>query len=501
VPDNEKSPLLELRGIGKTFGGVTALKDVDFSVSKGEIHGIVGENGAGKSTLMKIIAGVYATYDGSMYLGGKPVQFSRAADALAAGVGMVHQELSIVPDLSVAENVFLGVQPTNGIGVVKWRDMAAKAREILANLGIDVDPRVEAGQLALGVQQLVELGRVLFSGAELIILDEPTSALSPPELQVLFKVLRRMREAGTTFIFISHFLDDVLEISDTVTVFRNARHVETRSVGEIDKTWLISKMIGEGHERLEETYSSDVTLSSMSDAAPVMEVRDFRLRGAFSDISLRVRPGEVLGVYGFMGSGQLELAKALNGKLKIDGGVLVIDGSELRIANTAAAWKAGIALVPESRRSMLFADEPVYKNISISILDRISRWLLKAGQERKIAGKHVEKLRIRPYSVEPDLRTLSGGNQQKVALARWLTHLPKVLILSEPTRGMDVGAKDDVVNIVHDLRQQGVAIIVVSTEPETVMSMSDRIIVMRKGVITHEFADELVSKDKLLAAA
>jgi len=501
VSENQAGPILELRGIGKTFGGVTALKDVDFSVARGEIHGIVGENGAGKSTLMKIIAGVHADYDGVMYLGGEPVHFTRPSDALAAGVGMVHQELSIVPDLTVAENVFLGVQPTNRAGVVRWREMASKAREILARLGIDVDPRMEAGRLALGVQQLIELGRVLFSGAKLIILDEPTSALSPPELEVLFKVLRRMREEGTTFIFISHFLDDVLEISDTVSVFRNARHVETRPVSGIDKTWLITKMIGEGHERLEESYSGEVLLSSDAEGEPMLEIRDFSLRGAFSGVSLDVRPGEVLGIYGFMGSGQLELAKALNGKLKADNGVMVIDGDETRVANTAAAWKAGIALVPESRRSMLFADVPVYKNISISILDRISRLLLKNAREREIAGGHVEKLRIRPYSVEPDLRTLSGGNQQKVALARWLTHLPKVLILSEPTRGMDVGAKDDVVNIVRDLKKQGVAIIVVSTEPETVMSMADRILVMRKGVITHEFAEGAVSKDKLLAAA
>ena len=497
----ESQSLIELVGIAKNFGGVVALEGVDFTLERGEIHGLVGENGAGKSTLMKIIAGVHTEYQGVMRVLGWDVQFRSARDALDAGIGMVHQELSIAPNLSVAENVFLGVQPVGALGTIDWRGMAARAAEHLDQLGIHVDPKTETGTLPLGQQQLIELGRVLFSGARMIILDEPTSALSPPEVEHLFGVLRRLRESGTSFIFISHFLEDVLAISDRVTVFRNARRVDTRRVSEIDKTWLIEQMIGQGHEELGEAYTGEITLTSPPNAATIMTAEGLGRRGDFRDVSFHVDAGEVLGIYGFMGSGQLELAKALTGKLPLDRGIVGVDGKRLRLSNTASAWRAGVALVPESRRSMLFGTEPVYKNISISILDRISAILLKPSFERELARTLVEALRVRPRSVEPELRTLSGGNQQKVALARWLTHLPRVLILSEPTRGMDVGAKDDVVHIVKGLKEQNIAVIVVSTEPETVLSLADRILVMRRGLITHEFANVTVSKDRLLAAA
>jgi ribose transport system ATP-binding protein len=494
-------PILEMSGIGKTFGGVTALAGVDFALLPGEIHGLVGENGAGKSTLMKIIAGVHADYDGEMRVDGRPVHFRSARDALAAGIGMVHQELSIVPSLSVAENVFLGHQPVNGAGVVRWRTMAREAKEHLRRLGIDVDPAQECGRLPLGLQQLVELGRVLFSGARIIILDEPTSALSPPEIERLFAVLRRLKAEGTSFVFISHFLEDVLEISDRVTVFRNSRRIATAAADEIDKHWLIERMIGRGHQELEEVLEGEVSLQSPPAARPILEAQSLHRKGAFADVSLTVRAGEVLGLYGFMGSGQLEVARALMGKLVPEAGSITLGGAPVQLTSTSRAKRAGIALVPESRRAMLFAQEPVYKNISISILERIGRVLLRPREERRIAQEHVNRLRIRPYSVEPELRKLSGGNQQKVALARWLTHLPKVLVLAEPTRGMDVGAKDDVVKIVRGLKEQGVGIVVASAEPETVLALADRIMVLRKGVVTREFKDETVSKDRLLAAA
>jgi ribose transport system ATP-binding protein len=493
--------VLEMTGIGKTFGGVIALRDVDFALRAGEIHGLVGENGAGKSTLMKIIAGVYAEHDGSMRVNGRPVAFRSASDARAAGIGMVHQELSVVPELTVAENVFLGVQPTTAFGIVDWSKMFGEAHEQLARLGIDVDVRAAMGSLPLGVQQLIELGRVLFSGAAIIILDEPTSALSPPEIERLFALLRRLRESGKSIIFISHFLDDVLAICDTVTVFRNGRKIATMPSVEIDKHWIIERMIGTGHEDLEESYTSEIQLEARPNAPLVLESEGLSKLGAFSAVSLNVHAGEVLGIYGFMGSGQLEFARALFGKIVPDSGTIRIDGKPLRARNTAAAKRAGIALVPESRRSMLFALEPVFKNVSISILERLSALWLRPAEERRIAEEHVGRLHIRPPGVDLALGTLSGGNQQKVALAKWLAYLPKVLVLCEPTRGMDVGAKDDVIKIVRGLRDAGLGVIVVSTEPETVLSLADRIIVMKKGSIVREFTAEAVSKDRLLAAA
>ena len=354
--------VLEMIGIGKTFGGVTALTGVDFTLRRGEVHGLVGENGAGKSTLMKIIAGVHHEFEGEMRLDGRAVHFRSARDALAAGIGMVHQELSIVPSLSVAENVFLGVQPTKA-GIVDWRGMAAEAREHLQRLGIDVDPMTEAGRLPVGLQQLVELGRVLFSGARIIILDEPTSALSAPEVARLFGVLRRLKAEGRTFVFISHFLDDVLEISDRVTVFRNSRRIATADAASVDKAWLIENMIGRGHEGLEEAIAGEVQLAAPADAPVVLETRELRLRGAFRDVSFDVRAGEVVGLYGFMGSGQMELARTLMGKLKAQSGEVRIVGRRVKPGSTNAAKKAGIGLVPDSRRAMLFGHEPVYKNM------------------------------------------------------------------------------------------------------------------------------------------
>jgi ribose transport system ATP-binding protein len=492
---------LQLRGIGKTFGGVTALSDVDFSLAAGEIHGLVGENGAGKSTLMKIIAGVHDEFDGEMRLDGEPVRFSSPRDARGRGIAMVHQELATVPTVSVAENVFMGAPPLNRFGLVDWRAMRRNARAQLQSLGIDIDPATPMGSLPLGLQQLVELSRVLFSGARIIILDEPTSALSPPEVERLFAVLRRLREAGRSLIFISHFLDDVLAICDRVTVFRNGQAVATERCADFDKRRLIERMIGAGHEHLEESYLADARLQARTQAPVVLRVEGLSCPGAYEGVSLEVCAGEVVGVYGFLGSGQLELARSLFGGLKEARGRVSVDGRATRLRSTSRARKAGIAFVPESRRMMLFATEPVFKNITVGILDRIHRLWLVPARERVIAHRQATSLHIRPPRVGLPLGALSGGNQQKVALAKWLTALPRVLVLSEPTRGMDVGAKEDVLSIVRGLRDEGIGILVASAEPETVLSLADRILVMKKGRIVREFANEPVSKDRLLAAA
>jgi ribose transport system ATP-binding protein len=493
--------LLELSGITKSFGGVTALCDVHFLLASGEIHGLVGENGAGKSTLMKIIAGVHTDYQGEMRLDGQPVRYTSPRDARSVGIGMVHQELSAVRALSVAENVHLGVQPLNRFGFVDWRAMWRTASEHLKSLGIDLDPRLPMGSLPLGLQQLVEIARVLYSGARIVILDEPTSALSPPEIERLFGLLRRLRTANRSIVYISHFLDDVLAICDRVTVFRNGRTVATEPCAAIDKRWIIDRMIGAGHAGLEESYLSDIMLHSRRGTNVVLSLQDLGCDGAYEDVSLQVRAGEILGIYGFLGSGQLELARTLFGRLPAHRGRILLDGRPVHLSSTARARRAGMAYLPESRHMMLFAAEPVFKNVTIAILDRIDRLWLRTKVERGIAERHVRRMSIRPPHVGRALGTLSGGNQQKVALAKWLTHLPRVLVLSEPTRGMDVGAKDDVVNIVRGLRDQGVAIVVTSTEPETVLSLADRIVVMKKGRIVREFVDEPISKDRLLEAA
>jgi ribose transport system ATP-binding protein len=495
-------PRLELTDISKAFGGVQALRGVDFSLQPGSIHGVAGENGAGKSTLMKIIAGVHAGDAGEMRVDGRSVHFRSTRDAHVAGVGMVHQELSVALDLTVAENVFLGSQPVSRLGVVAWRRMAREAAVQLKNLGLEIDPNARLGDFSIGVQQLVELARVLFSGARIVILDEPTSALSPPEIARLFEVLRRVRDGGRSLVFISHFLDDILAISDEVSVFRNGLRVAAAKVGPgIDKSWIIERMIGTGREELEESYLGDVVLKSHSDASPLLEAEGLTLPPFYHDVSFTAHAGEVLGIYGFMGCGQIELARTLFGKLRPSRGTLKMNGAVLHLANTTAGKIAGIGYVAESRRAMLFREEPIYRNVSIAFLEHVSRWLLKPKAERAQALAQTQRLGVRPASVEARLGALSGGNQQKVALAKWLTRPPKALVLVEPTRGMDVGAKEDVVRIVRSLAAEGMAVIVLSTEPETVLALADRVLVMRKGTLAGEFANCTISKDRLLAAA
>jgi ribose transport system ATP-binding protein len=478
-----------------------ALDGVDFTLGAGEIHGLVGENGAGKSTLMKIIAGVHAQYEGTMRLYGQEVRFHAPRDAISAGIGMIHQELSVIRQLTVAENVFLGKQPVTRLGTVAWHTMMREARAHLESLGIEVDVRRSMETLSLGLQQMVEIGRVLYSGARIIILDEPTSALSPPEVVRLFAFMRRLGESGTSLIFISHFLDDVLEISDTISVFKNGKKVVTAPNQGIDKAWVIENMIGKSSEVLEETYEGEIMLQTPEGVPVVLDVAGLSRAGSFSDVSLQVRAGEVLGIYGFMGAGHIELSRALFGRPPAESGTIQLAGRPVRLRNTTVAKNAGVAYLPESRRSTLFLQEPAYKNVSITFLERLSSWLLKRQQEVRIAQHQVERLQVRPPQALRPAGSFSGGNQQKVALAKWLAYPPKVLVLSEPTRGMDVGAKAEVMKIIRDLKGQGVGVLVVSTEPETVMAASDRILVMNKGRVAKEFAREPVSKERLLSYA
>ena len=494
-----QAPLLQMTGISKHFGGVAALTGVDFTLHAGEVHGLVGENGAGKSTTMKIIAGVHTEYEGEMRIDGKPVRFNSARDALAAGIGMVHQELSTVADLTVAENVFLGSQPVNRLGIVDWKRMNRQARELLTGFGLDIDPSTRMGSLPVGLQQLVELARVLFSGARIIILDEPTSALSPPEVERLFEVLRRVKSEGCGIVFISHFLDDVLDISDTVTIFRNGLKVRTEAAAKLNKDDVIGDMIGRGSKDMHMGESAVLRGDdSKPEALAVRHLGDGKL---LQDVTLSLRSGEITGVYGFMGSGQIELARALFGKISIKHGTVMLDGKPVKLGSTAVAKRRGIAFVPESRSMMLFRTEPVFKNMTISILHEIHRLLLRPDKERGLARGHIDDLQIKAHGPDMALGSLSGGNQQKVALAKWLSHLPRVLILSEPTRGMDVGAKEDVIRIVKNLRDKGVAVLVLSSEPETILTLADRITVLRKGYVAQTFDTGEVYKADLLAAA
>lgn len=494
-------PVLAFRGVTKRFGGATALDGVDFELLPGEIHGLVGENGAGKSTLMKILSGVHVPDEGEMLLRGEPVRFSSPAEAKARGIGMIYQELSCMPALTVAENVFLGSQPMTRAGLIDWKRMRTESGEHLSSLGIDVDVASRLGALSLGGQQLVEIARVVFSGASIIVLDEPTSALSGPEAKRLFAAMAELKARGASLVFISHFLEDVIAVSDRVTVLKNSRKVATLPNEGLTKHRLIQLMIGRDADALAESYEGGVTLPPPSAATPMLEVRGLGMTGSFSDVSFAARPGEILGIFGNLGAGMTEVARVLFGRERPTSGEMRLDGKPVAPKRTSEAKRLGIAYLSENRRATVFPRHEIYKNITLAHLDAIVGGIVRKPREVAIAAELVQRTGVRPPRPTLAAGNLSGGNQQKVALAKWLTVQPKVLILNEPTRGMDVGAKREVLDLIKALRAEGVAIILISTEPETVLAESDRIFVMSKGRIAREFAGERVSKDLLMSYA
>lgn len=499
--DLDIPPVFELRGVTKRFGGAVALSGVDFDLLRGEIHGLLGENGAGKSTLMKILSGVHSPDEGEITVRGETVHFSSPADAKARGIGMIYQELAIMPSLSVAENVFLGRHPTTALGLIDWKRMRREAAESLHRLGIDIDVTERMGNLSLGTQQLVEIARIAYSGANIIILDEPTSALSVPEAERLFRLMRDLRAHGTSMVFISHFLEDVIAVADRVTVLKNSRNVATLPNRGLTKHKLIELMIGSDATVLAEGYERGVTLPPPGDGPVALHVTGLTAPGAFRDVSFEVRAGEVLGMFGHLGAGMTEIARALFGRLSPASGTIALDGQAVSIPSPSRAKRLGIAYLTENRRTTIFPRHEVYKNITLAHLDRLVPAVFRHPAEVAVATDLVHQTGVRPANPLMRAGHLSGGNQQKVVLAKWLTKTPRLLILNEPTRGMDVGAKREVLNLVKRLKSEGVAIILMSTEPETVMAESDRIVVFSKGSITKEFVNERVTKEALMAFA
>jgi ribose transport system ATP-binding protein len=500
VPPDD-SVVLELRNVIKRFGGAVALSGVDFTLRRGEIHGLLGENGAGKSTLMKILSGVHSPDEGEIILEGQPVKFHSPAAAKALGIGMIYQELTTMPTLTVAENVFLGRQYTNRFGLIDWGRMRSDAADALHRLGIDIDVTQRMGRLSLGNQQLVEIARIILSGANIIVLDEPTSALSGPESERLFSLMRQLKARGTSMIFISHFLEDVMAVSDRVTILKNSRKVaELENVG-LTKAKLVELMIGRDATELAESYEGGTQLPPRVDGETALKVESLSVPGEFEDITFDVKHGEILGMFGYLGGGMTEVARSLFGRLKPSQGTIVLDGEPVRPTTPIKAKRLGIAYLTENRRATIFPRHAIYKNITLAHLTHLVPALFSARSEVTVADEQIRLTGVRPANSRMLAGHLSGGNQQKVVLAKWLTRRPKVLILNEPTRGMDVGAKREVLDLIRKLKAQGVAIILMSTEPETVMAESDRIIVMSKGKITAEFVDQEVTKEQLLVHA
>lgn len=487
------SPILELKNISKRFLNIQALDNVSFDLYPGEIHALVGENGAGKSTLMRILAGIYNSYEGDYFLDGKSIKFQDPKDALQRGIGMIHQELSVIPALSVAENLFLGRQPSTRWGTVDWREMRRAAREELARIGFDhINVDVPLEHYSLGIQQVVEVLRVIFSGARILIMDEPTSALSPAEVDRLMTLMNTLRQQQRSIVYISHFLTEVLQVADRITVLRDGRSVASLKRDEADTNTLISLILGrEINARLPAAIKQ-------VEQHVLLDIKNLEA-DTFSNINLQIRAGEIIGLYGPVGAGHFDVARAIFGMYRIDSGMMAVEGHTFPLNHTPAyAIRNGIAYATESRRKSLFLEDAIYKNVTLPHLSRISPFSPNQTKEVKSAQKVIEQVNVQPPDLFNTVGRLSGGNQQKVAIARWLTFPPKVFIVSEPTRGMDVGAKNDVLSILLKLRNDGYGVLVVSSEPETVLNVADQIITMSRGQITAHLENKDLDKDTLM---
>ncbi len=491
----EREPILRMEQIEKRFPGVHALDHVTFDLREGEVHVLLGENGAGKSTLMKVLRGSIAADSGRIFVRGREVHGLNPERARELGIGMVHQELSLVPALSVAENIFLGKPHRYRTGLVDWRTMYAEAERSLTELGVRIDPRREVRKLDVAEQQLTEIARVLTAGPAIVLLDEPTSALSDAERERLFACIRRLRERGVGIVYISHRLAEVPEVGDRVTIMRDGRVVGSLPVERAEEATLVTMMVG---RRLAEQVQRERKASGRR----VMRVEGLATQARLRGITFDVHEGEILGIFGLMGAGQAELARAVFGLDRMDAGRILIDEKVVHLRGANDAIRHGIGLLTRDRREGLVPALPIGPNITLAeVSQRRLHGLISLAEESKTASHYVESLRIQTTRLDRSVIYLSGGNQQKVALARWLFTKARVLIFDEPTRGIDVGAKTEIYALMRGLADRGVAIVMISSEMPEILAMADRILVMRGGVFSAELAAADTTQEQLLRLA
>lgn len=489
-------PILQMRGIVKAFPGVQALAGVHFDVLPGEVHALIGENGAGKSTLIRILGGVDQPDGGEIILRGQPVSIPTPRRARELGIAIIHQELNQVGPLSVAENLFMGDEPRRGRWFVDWGAMRARAGALLADLGVRVDPRVRVDLLSIAERQTVEIARALSLKADLLVMDEPTAALTLEEVERLFTIIGDLRARGVSVIYISHRLEEIFRIADRVTVLRDGHYVGTYPVGAIDADRLIQLMVGR-------TLTEKFPKEPVAPGPPLLEVRGLSVQGLFRDVSFAVRAGEILGIAGLVGSGKIEVAHAVFGMLPLDGGEVRVEGHRVAIRSPADAIALGIGLVPEDRKTLgLVLGMSIRDNVTLPSIERLSAaGLVRKDEERALVDGAMRRLDIRARGRDQIVRSLSGGNQQKVVVAKWLQAGAKVLLLCEPTRGIDVGAKVEMYRLMVELAHAGVAVVMISSELPEVLGMSDRILVMHEGRVTAEFAHDEATQEKVMASA
>jgi ABC-type sugar transport system ATPase subunit len=495
---------LQMKGIVKEFPGVRALDNVTFSVRRGEIHALCGENGAGKSTLMKILSGVYphGTYDGEIIINGQKVEFKTIKESQDAGVGIIYQELALVEEMTVAENLFLGHDLMRR-RVINWNQIYAEAQKSLKHIGLNIDPQTKVGDLTVGKQQLIEIAKALTKKTDILILDEPTAALTESDVEVLMGLLNELRAKGVTCIYISHKLGEVMALADSVTILRDGRTISTDPIEELTEQKIVSKMVG---RELTELFPYEPHPISSEN---IMEVKDYSVfddkgKQLIKNASFMVRKGEILGISGLMGAGRSELFISLFGGLKGKRtGTVLIDGKETRINQPQDAIKEGLAYVSEDRKRYgLVLGMDITKNTTLTALNKVMKLkIIDDALEVKTAGELTSKMKLKAPNLEAKVGQLSGGNQQKVVLSKWLMTNPKVLILDEPTRGIDVGAKYEIYKIINELVSEGVGIVIISSELPEVLGMSDRVLVMSEGSITGEFLREEATQEKIMMCA
>jgi rhamnose transport system ATP-binding protein len=484
-----------MQDISKSFGGVHALKGVQLTIYPGEVHAILGENGAGKSTLIKTITGVYQPDSGDIELDGQVVHFANPREAQQQGIAAIYQEPSLFPDLSIAENILVGRQPVSG-GRISWRQMNRSAGELLERLHVKLNPRTKARNLSVAQQQMVEIARALSVNARVLIMDEPTSSLTSNEVDELFRITRKLREEGTAVIFISHRLEELFALADRVTTLRDGEYVSTRTLADVTNDELIQMMVG---RKLGELFPKQ----EVKRGEVVLQVDHLTLSGIFQDVSFALHAGEILGLSGLIGAGRTEVARSIFGVRPATAGRIAVRGEEVAVTSPQKAMALGISYVPEDRKNHgLVLPMPISDNITLPVINEFTTYgWLRRKREKATALEASKRLEVKSYSIEQKAQELSGGNQQKVVLAKWLNTNPQILILDEPTRGIDVGTKAAVHRLMSSLAAQGMAILMISSELPEILGMSDRILVMHEGRITGEFDRREATQEKLMKAA
>ncbi|WP_239118511.1 sugar ABC transporter ATP-binding protein [Paractinoplanes ferrugineus] len=490
-----------MTGIRKVFPGVVALDGVDFRLFPGEIHALMGENGAGKSTLIKVLTGVYDIDGGEITLGGSPVRFTGPLQSQKAGVSTVYQEVNLCTNLSVAENIFIGREPRK-FGRIQWGLMRKRAAELLTRLDLDLDVSATLDTYSLAIQQMVAIARAVDVSARVLILDEPTSSLDASEAEQLFKIMRRLRDEGVAILFVSHFLDQIYEVSDRLTVLRNGKLIGEYKTAELPQVQLVEKMIGKELAVLDDLEDkAQRTRTKSAGAQPILSATGLGRTGAIAPFDLTIHEGEVVGLAGLLGSGRTELARLLFGADRADSGELKIDGKDVSLRSPQSAMKHGIAFSSENRRTEGIIGELTVRENIILALQAARGWTrpIPRRKQDELVDKYIKALQIRPADPEREVRNLSGGNQQKVLLARWLITEPRLLIIDEPTRGIDVGAKAEIQKLVAELSDGGVAVLFVSAELEEVLRLSHKIEVLRDRRLVEELENtEGVDADRIM---